>query len=77
MGWGAGYKWGRSKWHFYIIITVHVMYVSVRFPKITVRVQSQNTGSKLGGVWGPKRAGSKWGYFTLTSMYNKSIVPSM
>ena len=50
MGWGV-----ESKWGFYII-TVHVMQISVRVPKITVRVQSQNTGSKLGGVWGPKGA---------------------
>ena len=34
-------------------------------------------GSKMGGVWGPNRAMSKGGYFTLTSIYNKSIVPSM
>ena len=47
-----------------------------KIPKITVRVQSQNTGSKLGVVWDPNRAGSKLGYFTLTSICNKSIVPS-
>ena len=48
-----------------------------KIPEITVRVQSQNTGSKLDGLLGPNRAWSKEGYFTLTTIYIKSTVPSV
>ena len=39
--------------------------------------KSPKSKHKVQNVWDQNRAVSKWGYFTLTSVYNKSIVPSM
>ena len=59
MGWGVGSKWGRSKSGLLYNNNCTCDVCKCKIPIITVRVQSQNTGSKLGGAWGPNRAQSK------------------